>query len=115
MDKYVIVSLCHKDLIFGGNAHLFWGQNSSGYTAVIQTAGVYTEDEALSIFSEDNVPIPIWMFGMKEESFISTKSGFKEIEELRLWNVQNVEINKQINLQREEFRKKIVLRREAQV
>lgn len=81
--------LGHKDMFFSGNAHLFWGPASSGYTAVIQTAGLYTEEEAAKIACEDNVPISIEILGYKEEHFTTVKNGFKELSQLVLLNVEN--------------------------
>lgn len=106
MEKYVIVCLRHKDMFFGGNGFLFWGPNSSGYTAVLQTAGLYTEEKAMQIFSEDDVPVPISMIGMKESEFIENFGGFKELKQLTLFNFGNQENKKLINQQREAFRQK---------
>lgn len=106
MEKYVIVCLRHRDMFFGGNGFLFWGPKSSGYTAVLQTAGIYTEEKAMQIFSEDDVPIPISAIGMEESDFIEIDHGFKKLKQLTLFNFENQDNKKLINQQREAFRHK---------
>ncbi|MFH5187130.1 hypothetical protein ACHHV8_36550 [Paenibacillus sp. TAB 01] len=106
MKKYVIVSLRHKDMFFGGNAHLFWGSDRQGYTAVLQTAGLYTEEEAAKIANEDDVPINIDTLGFKEEFFTPTKSGFKELPQLVLINIENKGIDELIKASRAWFRQR---------
>lgn len=66
---YVILTTSHKDLLFGGNVHLFWGENSCGYTAILQRAGVYTEEEALDIYrhGKTEIPIQIEKFNMQDK------------------------------------------------
>nr|APB62326.1 hypothetical protein pBS72_0570 [Bacillus subtilis] len=58
--EYLILTTRHKDLNFGGGVHLFWGINSSGYTAILQCAGLYTKEEAFKIARySGNEDIPI--------------------------------------------------------
>lgn len=106
MEKYVVVCLRHKDMFFGGNAHLFWGPNNNGYTAVLQTAGLYTEEEAAKIAGEDDVPVSIEVLGFKEQFFTPTKGGFKELPQLVLINIENKSIKELINKSREWFRQR---------
>jgi hypothetical protein len=104
-DRYVIVCLRHRDMFFGGNAYLFWGPHRSGYTAVIESAGLYSEQEAMKIADEDDVPIPLSAIDMEENQFVDLKgAGFKVLEKMTLLNCENKEVKKLINLQREKFR-----------
>jgi|GEM_PF-2524942 len=104
--KFVIVCLRHRDMFFGGNAHLFWGPNEQGYTAVLETAGLYDFELAKEIADEDDVPIPISALGMTEDRFVDVKNqGFKVLEKLTLVNYENKAIKRLINQQREVFRK----------
>ena len=41
--EYLILTTRHRDMTFGASVHLFWGINSSGYTAILQRAGLYTK------------------------------------------------------------------------
>ncbi|OXM83994.1 hypothetical protein [Paenibacillus rigui] len=98
MRKFVIACTRHNDLYFGGNAVLFWGPNSSGYTACLESAGLYSEEEAVEkgkgTHGQD-IPIPIEMLGMGESFFVSVETGLKEVSRITLFNKHN-EANKAI-------------------
>jgi hypothetical protein len=104
-DKFVIVTLRHRDMFFGGQAHLWWGPERSGYTAVLETAGLYDIVEAMEISDEDDVPIAIQLLDVDESFFVATSGGFKTLPKLTIVNYENQDVKRLINQQREMFRK----------
>lgn len=104
MSKYVIACLRHNDLYFGGDVFLFWGTDHNGYTAVLQTAGLYSLEEAMQIFGEDDVPIDIDELELDEALF-----GAEKISDLRFLILmgKSKDNKKLINESREKFRKLI--------
>ncbi|MNV87084.1 hypothetical protein D3C71_1811770 [compost metagenome] len=91
-------------MYFGGDSVLFWGPNSSGYTAVLQTAGLYDEEKAASITRGthgDEVPIEISQLGVTEDFFCD--SEIKDLSVLTLVNGRNESVRKLINLQRAKY------------
>lgn len=104
MKKYVIACMRHKDMFFGGDSVLFWGPNSSGYTAVLQTAGLFSEEKAAQIAKGthgDDVPIELSQLGVTEDFFFDTE--IKNLSKLTLVNGRNESIRKLINKQRAKY------------
>jgi hypothetical protein len=79
--EYLILTTRHRYQLFGGDVHLFWGANSSGYSAIIQRAGLYTKEQAYKIGDEDDIPIHYSVFGFHKE-FFETKEGFIQMPTL---------------------------------
>jgi hypothetical protein len=75
MEEYLILTTRHKDMFFGGDVHLFWGPNKSGYTAILQRAGLYTKEEAYKIGDEDDIPIHISKIGLDRSVFEQKTDG----------------------------------------
>ncbi|ANY67288.1 hypothetical protein BBD42_13000 [Paenibacillus sp. BIHB 4019] len=105
LPRYVIVCMRHRDMLFGGNAHLFWSLDSNGYTAALETAGLYTEEKAREIAAGTHgqeIPINIAELGLEQEFFRTAESGLKELSTLTIFNVHNprnkeiIERNKRI-------------------
>lgn len=82
--RFVILTTRHRDMFFGGDVHLFWGPESSGYTAVLQTAGLYDFNEAIKIASEDDIPIDISHFEMVASEF---GKKIEDIDVLKLYRM----------------------------
>lgn len=55
MKQYYIISLKHTSK--GDSALTFWGKNKCGYTWHKERAGVYSEEEAKTCISDDNVMV----------------------------------------------------------
>lgn len=66
---YLILTTRHKDQLFGGDVHLFWGRNSSGYSAILQRAGLYTKEQIKTKCDRGDIPIPYTYFGYDKEFF----------------------------------------------
>ena len=79
--EYLILTTRHKDQLFGGDVHLFWGANSSGYTAILQRAGLYTKEKAYEIGDKDDIPIHYSHFGL-DKNFFETKDNFIQMPTL---------------------------------
>jgi hypothetical protein len=79
--EYLILTTRHKDILFGGDVHLFWGQNSSGYTAILQRAGLYSKEKAYQIGDEDDIPVHYSVFA-KDKDFFETKDTFIQMPTL---------------------------------
>lgn len=62
-------------MLFGGGVHLFWCPDSSGYSAILQRAGLYTKKEAYEIAGEEDIPIHISHFG-HDQDFFETGESF---------------------------------------
>ncbi|WP_434813770.1 hypothetical protein ACRV5I_16130 [Bacillus halotolerans] len=78
MKEYLILTTRYKDLHFGGSVHLFWGINSSGYSAILQRAGLYTKEEAFQICKHSegqDIPVHFSKFGF-DRAFFETKERF---------------------------------------
>ncbi|MDN4090883.1 hypothetical protein [Paenibacillus polymyxa] len=106
MKKYVIACMRHRDMYFGGDSVLFWGPDSSGYTAVLQTAGLYSEEKASEIAKGthgDEVPIELSQLGVTEDFFCSAETEIKDLSKLTLVNGRNESIRKLINQQRAKY------------
>lgn len=73
--EYLILTTRHRDQLFGGDVHMFWGQNSSGYTAILQRAGLYTKEKAYQIGDNGDIPIHYSVFGLPYEVFESLNSN----------------------------------------
>lgn len=73
--EYVILTLRHKDIYFGGDVHLFWGPDRNGYTAILQRVGLYTEQEAYEIGDEDDIPIHVSKIGFDKSIFEQKTDG----------------------------------------
>lgn len=81
--EYLILTTRHRDQLFGGDVHLFWGSNHSGYTAVLQRAGLYTREEAYKIGDDDDIPIHYTEFKMHKDFFQSlTNQDFAQYPSL---------------------------------
>ncbi|MCR1994398.1 hypothetical protein NSA31_21920 [Bacillus subtilis] len=81
MKEYLILTTRYKDLHFGGSVHLFWGINSSGYTAILQRAGLYTKEEAFKIGKHSegqDIPVHFSKFGF-DRAFFETKERFVQM------------------------------------
>ncbi|MGQ8921480.1 hypothetical protein ACUUYQ_06375 [Bacillus halotolerans] len=81
MKEYLILTTRHRDMTFGGSVHLFWGINSSGYTAILQRAGLYTKEEAFKIGKHSegqDIPVHFSQFGFGR-AFFETKERFVQI------------------------------------
>lgn len=79
--EYLILTTRHRDQLFGGDVHLFWGKDSSGYTAILQRAGLYTKEKAYQIGDEDDIPIHYSEFGFEKE-FLETDESFIQMPTL---------------------------------
>lgn len=84
--EYLILTIRHKDQLFGGDVHLFWGKNSSGYSAILQRAGLYTKEKAYEIGDLDDIPIHYTVFGLEKE-FFETDESF--IQMPMLYSISN--------------------------
>jgi hypothetical protein len=73
--EYLILTTRHKDMLFGGDVYLFWGPNKSGYTAILQRAGLYTKEEAYKIGNEEDIPINISKIGLDRSVFEQKTDG----------------------------------------
>lgn len=60
-------------MFFGGDVHLFWGPDRSGYTAILQRAGLYTKEEAYKIGDHDDIPVHISKIGFDKEFYEQKK------------------------------------------
>lgn len=95
-EQFVIVCNRHNDMVFGGNAILFWGPDSNGYTACLETAGLYGKEEALTIAKGthgDDIPIPTSLLSLNNSDFKTTETGLKELAKITILNKHN-EANK---------------------
>lgn len=79
--EYLILTTRHKDRLFGGDVHVFWGSNSSGYTAILQRAGLYTKEKAYQIGDEDDIPVHFSVFGFNKD-FFESKEDFIQMPTL---------------------------------
>lgn len=102
IDKQLFVIACnrHNDMVFGGNAILFWGPNSSGYTACLESAGLYTREEALEkgkgTHGED-IPVPIELLSLSESQFKTVETGLKKLAKITILNKHHEENKKLLN------------------
>ncbi|GED34006.1 hypothetical protein P9G84_22490 [Brevibacillus centrosporus] len=79
--EYLILTTRHKDMLFGGDVHLFWGTNGGGYTAILQRAGLYTKEKAYKLGGEGDIPVHYTVFG-KDKSFFESEEKFIQMPTL---------------------------------
>lgn len=46
--EILILTTRHRDMLFGGGVHLFWGPDGGGYKAILQRAGLSPRKRLLS-------------------------------------------------------------------
>lgn len=79
--EFLILTTRHRDRMFGGDVHLFWGIDSGGYTAILQRAGLYTKEQAYKLGGEGDVPIHYTTFG-KDKDFFESNEQFIQMPTL---------------------------------